>query len=121
MISHAAVLYLYDAASVVRERLKSRFVTEPRIIVLDNLACLTDHSLDLIIVNSVLQYVSVSEFTELLARWRKILKPEGRLVLADVIHPRNTMAGDTFELLRFAWHDRFLLDAVDWFDCYVLV
>jgi cyclopropane fatty-acyl-phospholipid synthase-like methyltransferase len=110
VVGHAAVLYLYDAASSVRERLKCRFLHEPRIIVLNDMANLMDDSLDLIIVNSVLQYISVSELTVLLERWRKMLKPKGRLVLSDVIHPRSTMATDTFELLRFAWHERFLLD-----------
>jgi SAM-dependent methyltransferase len=105
-------LCLYDASSAVRARLRSRFATESRIAVLDNLAALSDNSLDLIIVNSVLQYVSVSEFMTLLAQWRALLKPGGRLVLGDVISPKNTIAGDTFALLGFAWRQKFLWEAL---------
>jgi SAM-dependent methyltransferase len=112
VVASAAVLYLYDAASAVRDRLKCRFAIEPRIAVLDDLAALPDDSIDLIVVSSVLQYVSISEFVALLARWRKLLKPDGRLVLADVIPPNNTMAGDTFALLGFAWREGFLLEAM---------
>src|SRR5947209_13827333 len=57
-------LYLFDAAPNVRNKLRSRFSDHPKIRVLppnglDNIA---DASLDLVIANSLLQYLGHREF-----------------------------------------------------------
>jgi SAM-dependent methyltransferase len=108
-------LYLYDAAEEVRGRLARRFGDEPTIHILDEeaLRAMPAASLDLIVVNSVLQYVTPAEFEGLLADWRRLLKPSGNLVLADVIPPDDTMLADTLALLRFAWREGFLLAAIN--------
>jgi ubiquinone/menaquinone biosynthesis C-methylase UbiE len=107
-------LYLYDAAEEVRGRLGRRFGNEPTIHVLDEAALrgLPVSSLDLIVVNSVLQYMAPAEFESMLADWRRLLKPTGNLVLADVIPPDDTMLADTLALLRFARREGFLLAAI---------
>jgi SAM-dependent methyltransferase len=107
-------LYLYDAAPEVRGRLAQRFAAAPGIAVLDDagLAALPERGLDLIVVNSVLQYVAKPELPGLLAQWRRWLKPGGRLVLADIVPPRDTMAADTLVLLRFARREGFLVAAL---------
>jgi SAM-dependent methyltransferase len=107
-------LYLYDAAEEVRGRLSRRFGAEPAIHILDDesLRAMPVGSLDLIVVNSVLQYVAPAEFAGLLADWRPLIKPTGTLVLADVIPPDDMMVADTLALLRFAWREGFLLAAI---------
>src|ERR1700748_2522831 len=69
-------------------------------------------SIDLVIMNSVAQYMTPDEFDAALANIRRILKPSGRLVLGDILKPEIGMATDVFALLRFAAKHGFLKDAV---------
>ncbi len=107
-------LYLYDTASESRARLAERFGVAANISVLDEagLEHLSGGMFDLIAVNSVLQYVSAEEFSRLLPRWRRWLKPGGALVLADVLPPGDTTLADTKALLRFALGEGFLFAAL---------
>jgi SAM-dependent methyltransferase len=107
-------LFLSDGAPLVRDRLKSRFRKEVRIAVIapEDLDALPDGALDLIVANSVLQYLSLDELRLLLATWRPKLKPGGRLVLADVIPPDVSPLTDARALLAFAWTGGFLTSAL---------
>src|SRR5918994_294639 len=98
-------LYLCDAAPLVRERLAARFQGNPKIEVLapEDIEELSVGSLDLVIANSLLQYLSREELRDLLRLWRRKLKPEGRLVLADVIPPDLGAVADAKALLAFGW------------------
>jgi ubiquinone/menaquinone biosynthesis C-methylase UbiE len=112
--SRCARLYLCDAAPLVRERLAERFGNEARITVLapEEIESIADDSLDLAVANSLLQYLSLDEFRDLLALWRRKLKPEGRLVLADVLPPDLSPVADARALLAFAWQGGFLSPAI---------
>jgi SAM-dependent methyltransferase len=107
-------LYLLDAAPLVRERLMDRFRDNPKIAVLspDDLNDLPDRSLDLILANSLLQYLSLDELRGLLRTWRGKLKPSGRLVLADIIPNDLSPLADARALLAFAWAGGFLKRAL---------
>lgn len=107
-------LYLSDAALLVRERLQDKFSGNKRIAVLapEEVASLADGSLDLVVVNSLLQYLSLDELRSLLKLWRSKLKSGGRLVIADVIPPDVSPITDAKALLSFAWHGGFLRSAV---------
>jgi trans-aconitate methyltransferase len=107
-------LYLFDAAPNVREKLRSRFSDHAKIIVLspDGLEQIGAASLDLIIANSLLQYLKHREFEDLLDVWHGKLKPEGRLVLADVLPPDLDAVADVKALLDFAWRGGFLIAAL---------
>jgi cyclopropane fatty-acyl-phospholipid synthase-like methyltransferase len=112
--SRCARLYLCDAAPLVRERLRERFRSEPRIVVIapEEIDTVSDGSVDLVVVNSLLQYLSLEELRRLLATWRAKLSPEGRLVLADVIPPDSSPIADARALLAFAWQGGFLARAL---------
>jgi SAM-dependent methyltransferase len=103
-------LYLYDAARPTRARLVARFAGIANVTVLDEagLAALAPASLDLILVNSVIQYLSREELGALLARARAWLRADGLLVLADVIAPDATALADARALLGTAWRHGFL-------------
>jgi SAM-dependent methyltransferase len=103
-------LCLADAAPLVRERLAARFADNPRIAILapNEVAALPDGLFDLILVNSLTQYLSASELDALLAMGRIKLSPDGALVLADIIPPDVSPATDALALLRFAWRGGFL-------------
>ncbi len=103
-------LYLFDTASTVRERLSARHADNPRIVVLDEagLEALPAHALDLIVVNSVLQYLSGAELDAILDFAAARLKPEGKLALGDVIPADANAVSDTLALLDFAFKGGFL-------------
>jgi SAM-dependent methyltransferase len=109
-----ACLYLSDAAPLVRERLNERFSGNERITVLstDAVADLPDASLDLIVVNSLVQYLSLDEFRSLLTLLREKLNGDGKLVLGDIIPPDISPVTDAKALLSFAWQGGFLRSAL---------
>jgi SAM-dependent methyltransferase len=109
-----ARLILSDAAPLVRERLNERFKDNERITVLstDDVADLPDASFDLIVVNSIVQYLSLDEFRALLKLARDKLKEDGRLILGDIIPPDISPITDARALLSFAWQGGFLRSAL---------
>jgi len=107
-------LYLCDGAPLVRERLEERFGTDPRIAVLapEEVDFLTDGSLDLVVVNSLVQYLSLEDLRRLVRLWRVKLKHDGRLVIADVIPHDVSPVADAKALLSFAASGGFLKAAL---------
>jgi SAM-dependent methyltransferase len=110
----AARVLLCDAAPSVRAALAARFKNEPRIEVLapEQLEQLPGGGLDLIVSNSMVQYLSVAELDRVLALWRRLLAPGGTLVVADVIPPDVGALSDVVALLRYAATNGFLLAAL---------
>ena len=106
-------LYLYDTASNVRERLRLVYGTNPKIQVLgdDTLDLLPAQSMDMIVINSVIQYLSHGEFESVLDICHSKLKPTGKLVVGDVIPKESDAIGDTKALLDFAFKGGFLIAA----------
>jgi ubiquinone/menaquinone biosynthesis C-methylase UbiE len=106
-------LYLCDAAPLVRDRLRERFGRNGKIEVLgpEEMERVPDASLNVVVVNSLLQYLSREEVHALLRLWRAKLTPDGRLVLADVIPPELGPIADARALLGFAWKGGFLTRA----------
>jgi SAM-dependent methyltransferase len=106
-------LFLCDAAPSVRERLSARYAGWENISVISpqQFEELDAATIDVVIVNSVIQYLSQAEFTRLLSICRRKLRPEGCLVLGDVI-PRNVNpVRDAIELMKLAGAHGFLLSA----------
>lgn len=106
-------LYLFDTAGTVRARLQARHASDAKIVVLDEagLDDVPDGSLDLIVVNSVLQYLSQAELVSILDFARDKLKSGGTLALGDVIPSDANAIADTKALLSFAFHGGFLTAA----------
>ncbi|RDJ21035.1 methyltransferase domain-containing protein [Bosea caraganae] len=109
-----ARLYLCEAAPSVRDKLSASFGHIPTIAVVspEEVAALGDGALDLVVANSLIQYLSREELSELLGLWRAKLKPGGKLVLADVIPPDVSPLTDASQLLAFAWRGGFLIAAL---------
>lgn len=108
-----ARLYLFDAAPSVQARQRDLFRDDHRIRVLDQAGVdgLPEASLDLVVANSLLQYLSRDEFQALLDLWHRKLKAGGKLAIADVISNDATAAEDVFALLSFGWRGGFLARA----------
>lgn len=109
-----ARVLLYDATPQVRERLAGRYADAAGITVLDEAAwqALPEGSVDVVLVNSVLQYIAKEDLPPLLARWRSLLRPDGELILCDIIAPDASMVEDVLALLRLALRHGFLLAAL---------
>jgi ubiquinone/menaquinone biosynthesis C-methylase UbiE len=107
-------LILAEPAPGVRGRLIARFApnTKIRVRSLDDLRNLAEKSVDLVVMNSVAQYMTPSELAAALAVIRRLLKPGGRLILGDILRPEVGMARDVVALLRFAATHGFLKDAL---------
>jgi SAM-dependent methyltransferase len=110
----AADLILCEAAPSVRAKLTRRFGGNRKIKVLspDQVERLPDASIDLLIANSLVQYITSAELDRLLASWRQLLTPGGALIVADVIQPGVGVLTDTIALLRYAAKNGFLVAAI---------
>jgi len=110
----AAEVTLCDAAPSVRAAMESRFAGNARIKVIspEEVAALPDGRLDLIVTNSVAQYLTEDELTRLLAMFRRLLAPGGTLIFADVIPPDVGALSDVTALLRYAAKHGFLFAAL---------
>jgi SAM-dependent methyltransferase len=110
----AADLILCEAAPSVRAKLARRFGGNRKIKVLspDPVERLPDASIDLLIANSLVQYITPAELDRLLASWRQLLAPGGALIVADVIQPGVGVLTDTIALLRYAAKNGFLVAAI---------
>jgi ubiquinone/menaquinone biosynthesis C-methylase UbiE len=106
-------LYLAEPAPGVRGRLIARFApnTKIRVRSLDDLRKMDEKSIDLVIMNSVAQYMTSTELDAAFAVIRRLLKPTGRLVLGDILRPEVGMPRDVLALLKFAATHGFLKDA----------
>ena len=108
-----AKLYLAEPAPGVRGRLIARFApnTKIRVRSLEDVRKM-DEAVDLVVMNSVAQYMTSDELDSALAVIRRLLKPGGRLVLGDILRPDVGMARDVLALLKFARTHGFLKDAL---------
>ena len=109
-----AKLYLAEPAHGVRGRLIARFApnTKIRVRSLDDVRKMEEKSLDLVVMNSVAQYMTPDELDSAFAIIRRLLKPSGRLVVGDILRPEVGMGRDVLALLKFAGAHGFLADAL---------
>ncbi|MGC2780875.1 MAG: methyltransferase domain-containing protein [Bradyrhizobium sp.] len=107
-------LILAEPAPGVRGRLIARFApsTKIRVRSLDELRSMQEGSIDLVVMNSVAQYMTEAEFDAALAVIRRLLKPSGKFVLGDILRPEVGMVRDVLALLIFAGRNGFLKDAL---------
>jgi ubiquinone/menaquinone biosynthesis C-methylase UbiE len=107
-------LILAEPAPGVRGRLIARYAPNTRIRVrsLEELRSMAEASVDLVVMNSVAQYMTPDELDAALAVIRRLLKPAGRLVIGDILRPEVGMIRDVLALLMFASRHGFLKDAL---------
>lgn len=115
MVAEACgMLILAEPAPGVRGRLTARFASNSGIRVrsLEDLRNMPEGSVDLVVMNSVAQYMSPEQLDAALSVIHRLLKPTGRLVLGDILRPEVGMLADVMALLRFAAKHGFLKDAL---------
>jgi SAM-dependent methyltransferase len=109
----SAELMLCEGAPGVRAALAARFAGQAKIRVLapEQLAGLPEHTLDLIVLHSVAQYLTPVEADALFALFHRLLKADGTLIVSDIIPPEIAAATDALALLRFGAANGFFLAA----------
>jgi len=109
-----ARLILAEPAPKVRSRVAARFAANPKIAVysLDELRDLPAGSVDLAVMNSVAQYMTLTQLEDAFAVVKRLLKPDGKLVLGDILPPDLGMMTDVVALLRLGAKHGFLWDAL---------
>jgi SAM-dependent methyltransferase len=110
----AGALLLVEAAPNVCAALAARYASHPKIAVIsaDEASGLPDASFDLVVVHSVAQYLSDAELTRLLGLFHRIVKPDGLLILGDIVPPRLAAPAAALALLRFGAANGFFWAAV---------
>jgi SAM-dependent methyltransferase len=110
----AGALLLVEAAPNVRASLAARYANHPKIAVIsaDEASELPDQSFDLIVMHSVAQYLSAAELMRLLSLFRRIVKPDGLVIIGDVVPPQWSAPAAAIALLRFGAANGFFWAAV---------
>jgi SAM-dependent methyltransferase len=110
----AGELLLCDGAPGVRAGIAARFACRRNIraVAPEDVATLPDASLDFIVLHSVAQYLSPEETAKLLALFRRLLKPDGLLLVSDILPPQVPASTDALALLRFGAANGFFISAV---------
>ncbi len=104
-------VFLYDAAGGRRPRLRQRYSHLDDILVPDDLSVL-DQACDMVLLISVIQYLPREDLPALLVQLHRSLKPGGKRRVGDILGPANSVTSDVMALLRFAWREGFLVEAV---------
>lgn len=107
-------LTLNDGSANVRRQLQARFGDRSNISVAapEDLAGTADGAYDLIIVNSVLQYIDKPAAGPLLRTLGRTMHADGRMLVADLLPPDLSALTDARELLAFAAREGFLVAAI---------
>ena len=113
----AGELVLCEAAPRTRARLTARFGGNQgtgrnpkiRVIAPEEMERLPDHSFGLIVVHSVIQYLTKHETEALLSVFQRLLQPGSILIIGDVIPPRGRASSDALALLRLAAANGFFI------------
>lgn len=69
-------------------------------------------SFDLILANSVAQFMTADEFRAWLGQWRHMIAPAGSIVVSDLVPPDYPASADLLTLLRFSSSRGFLTRAL---------
>jgi SAM-dependent methyltransferase len=110
----AARLILCEAAPNVREHLTARFASAGNIEVKspEQVAGLPEGSLDLIVMHSVAQYLGEAELDRLLGVFHRLIKPDGLVIIGDIVPPQLAAPAAAVALLRFGAAKGFFCAAV---------
>jgi SAM-dependent methyltransferase len=110
----AGELLLCEGAPGVRADLAARFAGNPKIraVAPDDVRPLPDRTFDLVVLHSVSQYLTPDETSALFVTFRRLLKPDGVLVVSDIIPPHVPAATDALALLRFGAANGFFFAAI---------
>jgi len=115
LIANAAGhLTMVEAAPNVRAALTARYAGNPKISVLtpDEAAAKPAGTYDLIVMHSVAQYLTAAELDRLLGIFHRLVKPNGTVIIGDIVPPQMASPAAALSLLRFGFANGFFWAAV---------
>ncbi len=101
---------LYDPSALMQE--KARRFARGETTLYRTAAEIPRQSADVILIVSVLQYLSKDETSDMLRSVHEYLRPVGKLYIADVVPPDVSMLRDVYSLLRAGLRDGFFFAAL---------
>jgi SAM-dependent methyltransferase len=110
----AGEVLLCEGAPRVRTGIDTRFAGNPklRVVTPEEVEGLPQHSLDLIVLHSVIQYLTPHQAQALFALFHRLLERNGMLIVSDVITPAVSPVADALALLRLGAANGFLIAAI---------
>jgi SAM-dependent methyltransferase len=104
-------LMLFDPSAWMQARLVERFAAAPGLAIAssEDLDRLAPQSLDVVVINSVAQYIGRDEFSAILDRIARWLRPDGFLILSDIVPKRESMIADIGQFLMQALRNGYFL------------
>ncbi len=108
-------LILIDGGETVRAGLIERCESCAKIVIAapEDVERVADvGSLDLIVINSVVQYLTTEDLIALMRRLKPMLSPQGTIIVADVVPPDASPVHDAAALMVFAARHGFIVEAV---------
>lgn len=107
-------LILVDTSENIRKKLQIKTSKQESIKVLSMSDCdaLKNGSVDLILVNSVFQYLNFEQTEEALLLFHRVLKNSGKLIIADIIPKNLPVWADISSLLKFSFKNGFFFFAL---------
>jgi SAM-dependent methyltransferase len=108
-------LSLWDDAPRMRRCAMAAVAGAPNVELLDLSTAAHEYQsprFDLILVNSVTQYMTVAEVQNSLRRWRAMLAPRGRIVVSDVVPPNYPAGRELWIVLQVSARRGFILRAL---------
>lgn len=115
LVAERAVrLTLVEAAPNVRAALTARYASNAKVSVLtpDEAAAKPAASYDLIVMHSVAQYLTAAELDRLLGVFRRLVKPDGLVIIGDIVPPQMAAPAAAVSLLKFGAANGFFWAAV---------
>lgn len=105
---------LFDPVPLPLEQVRQKFLQEKRIKVLTEgaLTLLEEGSVDVVFINSVLQYMSQEEFQATLPMFKKLLAKNGVLLIGDIVPANALITDDVLSLLKIGVRYNFLFDVL---------
>jgi SAM-dependent methyltransferase len=97
-------VWLWDAAPRMLEHARRRVRRLSNVVTVDSVDKLvTDGSgrFDLVLVNSVVQYMEPSDLADWMRRWRDLVHDHGRIVISNIAQPGGRLIVDLAALLSF--------------------
>ena len=95
-------LVLFDPSPAMTELARTNARALGNVEVADTAEQIGSKRFDWVLVNSVIQYFERSELDDWLGRWARMLEPEGRIIISDVLAAPPPFARELLDGLRFA-------------------
>ena len=105
---HCRQLFLYDKAQSILDKLS--FAESSNIHVIQSYNVLK--SLDLVLISSVSQYLTKSEFKKTLQELLPLMSENGQIIISDVIPFKNSIPREAIDLMMLAFKYKFLTKAI---------